>query len=294
MFSLIRISLFSFLFTIISSLSYNAFAVFTNASEGADVAVCSKTDNPMMPTTAGNQSCRTTPDTYEISVFEMGVCKEHPFTNNGTKTDLLTMDKSSCSVTFTATDQSLGSVIDIAKNIGGSVDLVGASTRPADGTYGFPYVILRDKFSVGMSILAGDGQTYNGDASANVATGGTSVAYDDLLRNFGANCTSGYVGATIPIGTIDAFITNSSLQRSETTGGAHVSAGQCVKQGRLVGIINLTAPFTIDANTTKMQFNFIITDYGINMTDTDNDGFPDEYGSAPFSGTFTILSLPTQ
>ena len=68
----------------------------------------------------------------------------------------------------------------------------------------------------------------------------------------------------------------------------------CDNVGKLVGIINLTAPFTISPSTVKMQFNFIVTDYGINMTDTGSDGYPDEYGSAPFSGTFTITEAPAQ
>jgi len=30
------------------------------------------------------------------------------------------------------------------------------------------------------------------------------------------------------------------------------------------------------------------------MTDTNSNGYPDEYGSAPFSGTFTISEAPDQ
>jgi hypothetical protein len=56
----------------------------------------------------------------------------------------------------------------------------------------------------------------------------------------------------------------------------------------------LTTPFTIDQNTLNMQFNFIVTDYGINMGDTGSDGYPDDFGSAPFSGTFTITQAPQQ
>ena len=270
-----------------------AIAAFENASEGADVPVCI-TDANMM---TNNGSCRTTPTKYEVAVFEMGVCTSHPFTNNGTKTDISTMDRSTCSTTFLASDQTNGSVVDISNVIGGSIDLVGTSTRPANGTYGFPYIILREKFTVGITILGNDGNTYNGDASANVASGGTLADYDDNLRNFGGGkCYSGYVGATIPIGTIDAFLTNSSLVRSESTGGTHYNSGTgaCVKVGKLVGIINLTTPFTIDQSTTKMQFNFVVSNYGINMTDTNNNGYPDEYGSAPFSGTFTLTTAPQQ
>ena len=43
-----------------------------------------------------------------------------------------------------------------------------------------------------------------------------------------------------------------------------------------------------------MQFNFVVTNYGINMSDTNNDGYPDEYGSGAFSGTFTLKTVPQQ
>ena len=262
MFNLIRLSLLTITTTLILSFSNTAFAIFENAAEGASVSACSTTAAMM---TAGGD-CRTTPDKYETSVFEMGVCTSHPFTNDGTKTDISTMDKSTCSVTFSATDQTNGSVIDIAQSIGGSVDLVGTSTRPANGTYGFPYVILRENFVVGISIVGFNGNTYNGDASANVASGGTLADYTDNLRNFTggqSKCQSGYAGAVIPIGTIDAFLTNSSLVRSETVGAAHYNTGSdtCAKTGRLVGIINLTTPFTITPSTLKMQFNFIAVSY---------------------------------
>ena len=89
----------------------------------------------------------------------------------------------------------------------------------------------------------------------------------------------------IPIGTIDAFLTNSSLVRSQS---ADVTSQLCNKVGKLVGVINLTTPFKIDQNTLKMQFNFILSNYGVELTDTGSDGYPDELGSAPFSGSFTI------
>ena len=288
MFNLIKISLLSVLTSLLLLFSNTAFAVFDNETEGAAKAVCSTTAAMM---TAG-ADCRTTPDKFEISVFEMGLCTSHPFTNDGTKKDISTMDKSTCSVTFSATDQTNGSVIDIATAIGGSMELVGTSTRPANGTYGFPYIILGEKFTVGISIVGFDGNTYNGDSSGVVASGGTLADSDDYLRNFGGpNCSSGFEDAVIAIGTLDAFLTNSSLirsQRSERT------SQLCDNVGRLVGIINLTTPFTISANTLKMEFNFVVTDYGVELTDSGSDGYPDEYGSAPFSGTFKFTEAPAQ
>ena len=44
------------------------------------------------------------------------------------------MDKTSCSTTFLATDQTNGITMDIAKAIGRSLDLEEVSTRPANRT----------------------------------------------------------------------------------------------------------------------------------------------------------------
>ena len=286
MFNLIRLSFVTILTTLILSFSSATFAALVNEVEGASVAVCSTTAQMM----TANGDCRTTPAKYEVQIFEMGVCTSHPWTNDGTKTDLATMDKSTCSTTFLASDQTNGSTVDIATAIGGSIDLVGTSTRPANGTYGFPYAIMGEKFTINVAVTGFDGNNYIGKwdgTNATVVTSGTTVDFDDNLRNFGGpNCSSGFVGAIIPIGTIDAFLTNSSLVRSES---ADVTSQLCNKVGKLVGVINLTTPFKIDQNTLKMQFNFIISNYGVELTDTGSDGYPDELGSGPFSGSFTII-----
>ena len=271
-----------FLFLCLIFNSGNVLSALKNANEGADVATCQTTGN-MISTDQG--ACRTTPSKYSLNIFEMGLCTSHPFTSDGTKTDLVTMDKSSCQTTFLANDQSNGFSVDVATAIGSGVALDGDNTRAANGTYGYPYIILGKAFTVNVSILGSDGNTYTGKSNGTVVSDGTTSDLVDNLTNFGGGeCVSGYVGATIPIGTIDAFLTNASLQRSHHT---EFTNPVCDKNGKLVGIINLTTPITISANTTKMQFNFILTDYGINMEDSNDAGnWPNTFGSAPFSGTF--------
>jgi len=248
---------------------------------------------------ASGGDCRTTPTKYQVQIFEMGLCSSHPFTSDGTKTDLVTMDKSSCQTTFLATDQSNGFTVDIAQSIGGSSNLEGTNTRPANGTYSFPYIILHKNFVVNTAKSASNGNTYYGVSNAGSCFNSTittnsaaSTDCTDALTNFGGGeCVSGYAGATIPIGTIDAFLTNAGLERSHHT---EFTNPNCDKNGKLVGVINLTNPFTITNNTMKLQFNFIVTDYGVNLQDTGADSLPDTIGSAPFSGTFTVTDQPAQ
>ena len=278
------------LLCLISLNSNNVLSALKNASEGADVAACQSTGN-MIASDQG--ACRTTPSKYSLNIFEMGLCTSHPFTSDGTKTDLVTMDKSSCQTTFLASDQSSGFAVDVAAAIGDGVALEGTNTRAANGTYGFPYIILGKAFTVNVSILGSDGNTYTGKSNGTVVSDNTTSDLVDNLTNFGGGeCVSGYVGATIPIGTIDAFLTNTGLERSHHT---EFTNPVCDKNGKLVGIINLTTPITISANTTKMQFNFILTDYGINMEDSNDAGnWPNTFGSAPFSGTFVFEEAESQ
>lgn len=278
-----------FLSLYVTLFSYSAHATLKNGSEGASVPACSTTGN-MISSDQG--SCRTTPSKYLINIFEMGLCTSHPFTSDGTKTDLVTMDKSTCQTTFLASDQTNGFAVDVAAAIGGGASLEGTNTRADNGTYGFPYIILGKAFTVNVSITGSDGNTYVGRSDGNVYTSGPTDLVDNLTNFGGGECVSGYAGAIIPIGTIDAFLTNAGLERSHHT---EFTNPVCDKNGKLVGVINLTTPVTITANTTKMQFNFILTDYGINMEDSNDAGnWPNTFGSAPFSGTFVFEEATPQ
>ena len=259
----------------------NASAVLLNASEGANVAACSSTGTMF---SAGANSCRTTPSKYQITIYEMGVCKSHPFGVSGTEKS---MDTSTCSVTFS---NSSGSTVDIANNIGGKVDLDGTSTRPSNGTYKFPYIILDKNFIINAEFLHSNGNTYYGSGNGNTATlASSSVDYTDQLTNFnGPACYSGYVGASIPVGTIDAFLVNNSMTRSEDS---EVTSGECDNVSKLVGVISLSNPFSITPKTVSLQFNFKITNYGVQFTDDVGNDVPDTsggIGSGPFSGSFLI------
>ena len=60
----------------------------------------------------------------------------------------------------------------------------------------------------------------------------------------------------------------------------------------LVGVLTLTSPFTITPQTYGLNFKFNLTGQGVQFVDTTGtaDGVPDEFGSAPFSGTFEVLN----
>ena len=234
------------------------------------------------------EDCRTTPSVWEAVIYEMGLCTAHPF---GASKNGVTFDASTCTVIYTDTSPS---AVDIVDSIGGTLALTGTSSMPGIGTYGYPYLVMGTSFTVAGSFTnSTTGDTYRSAASNTVSTSAASnVSSTDNLYDFNgtdANCASGYLGAVVTAGTMDGFVTDSSLVRSESTDVD--GSNYCSNQDRLIAVMNLTTPFSVTTKTYSVQFNFLLTDFGVQFIDgAGNDSIPDEFASAPFSGYFTILN----
>lgn len=277
--------LFSALF-VFSTLSLSANAqTIVNESAMASTA-CNATGTVMV----ADGDCRATPSTFTTKIYEIGLCTAHPY---GAAKTSATFDASTCVVIYT---DAAPAAVDLAAAIGTNTSLPGTASAPAQGTYGFPYIKLGTDFSVAGSFTntpAGGSATtyYSRGAGIAVNTTGPAVAQTDSLKNFGdANCSSGYVGAAVVGGTMDGFITDTAFTRSIDTDKSG-SPVICNKSDRLVAVMNLAAPFTVTSQTYAVNFNFILTDYGSQFIDgSGSDSIPDEFGSAPFAGYFTVLN----
>jgi len=229
------------------------------------------------------RQCGATPSSYSITVYEMGVCTSHPY---GASKDSSTFDASTCEVVYS--DASATST-DIASSIGTTSSLPGTSTLPPSGTYAFPYILFKNEFKVSGTFTSANGTVTTSDAANALKNSGTPVVITESLDDFGsaANCQSGYVGATVTGATIDGFIADADKER-EVTGAANCNAHKT----HLVGVLTLTTPFTITPQTYGLNFRFNLTGQGVQFIDTTGtaDGIPDEFGSAPFSGTFEVLN----
>tara|TARA_B100001057_G_scaffold300929_1_gene301110 strand:+ start:25 stop:843 length:819 start_codon:yes stop_codon:yes gene_type:complete len=248
----------------------HSFAI--NNVNAAAISICEPTGTML----ASGGNCRSTPTQYGITIYEMGLCTSHPF---GAAKTAAAFDSSVCVQTYSNPS---ATEVDLAANIGGVSPLPGTSTAPAVGSYSFPYIIMGQNFTV-----SGEFRTFKSDGSGGV-NGGSVTAQTDALVQFGnsANtCFSGYVGAVVTGGTIDGFVTDTSFGRSATA-----TNGECDKRGRLVGVMNLSTPVVVTPKTYSVVFNFLLTNNGIQWSDTDNDGSdgPEEFGSAPFAGYFVI------
>ena len=284
----VKILASAFLISLTFSLSANAAVEDTLAAASS---ACNATGNII---SAAKEDCRATPSTFSAKIYEIGLCTAHPY---GAAKTSATFDASTCVVIYT---DAAPAAVDLAAAIGTNTTLPGTASAPAQGTYGFPYIKLGTDFTVAGSFTntpaGGSATTYYSIGSNNVNTTGPAVAQTDSLRNFdkngnGSTCTSGYLGAAVLGGTMDGFITDASFARSDSAEVGNVVAEFCDKSTRLVAVMNLSVPFTVTSQTYAVNFNFVLTDYGVQFMTSDADlSDVEEFGSAPFAGYFTVLN----
>ena len=119
------------------------------------------------------------------------------------------------------------------------------------------------------------------------------------LTNFGDGgvgtdeCESGFLNVPVSAGTISGFITNTALERSdENWWEQRLGRRACARtRGKLTGVLTLTTPVVVTSDTLQVIFNFSLTNQGAQFfDDANNSGVPDQFGSGPFSGSFTIVN----
>ena len=281
----------------LSSTVFAGVSYYDASTDGA-MPACSNGAVPAGTNALSDPVCRTTPTVFKVTIYEMGLCTAHPFAD-GTG---VTMDKSTCSVVFSNT---AGSTADIASSIGGEDALEGDSFPPPEGTFKYPYAIMGTSFTVNTKVKGEVGtafatKTYATAADGSytdVTAGGNGVDFVSPLSNFGSGkCVSGYINGSTGVGTIDGYLTNTALVRrddADYTGAPPGNTNICTGQTRLVGVFDLSNPFTITPNTRMVKFNFVLTDYGVQVeVDEDTDANPGKVkmiSSAPFSAYFEAI-----
>jgi hypothetical protein len=92
---------------------------------------------------------------------------------------------------------------------------------------------------------------------------------------------------------MDAYVTDDTLTRSLRDGQAGDVGGTstCTLNGRLTGVMSLATPVVVTSNTVSVLFNFDLTNQGVQFfDDAGSDQVPDQFGSGPFSGSFTVIN----
>ena len=275
----------AFIFSSTSNISY--------AVTAEDSGPCTATGSNVF--SGSNTACRFTPQVYKAKVYEMGLCTVNPMAG-------ASLDRSTCTTVFTATDQINGSEHDFAL---GDVELVGTSTSPAIGTYQFPYIILSNVFSVKAEFPTdnGTGDIFyvlaDGGAGAcgNVDTTGPAAECTTTLQTFaqGSGCDGEYIGAVVSVGTLDGYLVDIDTL-DKRNGASEAGGGVCTLVDRLVGVMNLNEPVKITPSTIGFKFTFNVTGYGAQLfsSSAPSNTADGGGGSGPFSGFFTITEAPQQ
>tara|TARA_B100000575_G_scaffold247021_1_gene212301 strand:+ start:296 stop:1150 length:855 start_codon:yes stop_codon:yes gene_type:complete len=284
MHNFIKLALMIFSVFVFSSLNNKSYAVTAES-----VKECS-TDTHLF--TGSATACRFTPQLYKAAVFEMGLCTANPMSG-------ASLDKSTCTTVFTATDQTNGSLHDFAL---GDVELIGTSTRPANGTYTYPYIILKNTFTIKAEYERG-GTTYyvkkSGSACDAVSTTSPAEECTDSLTQFNqaGNCDGEYLGARFSGGSLNGYLMRASDLDKRDGVADDDGSGGCSNVDRLVGVMELDTPVVISPSTISFKFTFNVTGYGAQMftgAGRPNNNPNGGGGSGPFSGFFTIVDAPQQ
>ena len=243
-------------------------------------------------TDATAKQCTFTPSVYKMSLFEMGLCTAHPFGANKLSDTFLTTN---CVVTYV---DSAPSQLDVAALLGGAPSTVsGTSTPPPEGTYSFVYMVMSSTFNIAGVFVHPTAGTFASTAnllSIDTTVGAVGVEAVDTLTNFAdslaTDCGSGFTGAAVPEGTMDAFLTDAALTRSPFSLGA--TGRVCDKSDKIIGVMTMNTPVTVTSDTTSVVFNFNLTNQGVQFFDDVGtfDGSPDGFGIGPFSGSFTVTN----
>ena len=253
-------------------------AVVTDAFTDPGEPVC-----PTAIPTTNSYSCKVTPATFEITVYEIGACAADPYAAGGQA-----IDKTTCTVVFTNTS---GSTIDVAKSIGGSSGLTGTITRPANGSYKYPYAVIRNSLKID-AVVTQSGSTYSssglsaGAAGSNIKTPGTgSTPQTETFLNFdgnGSTCAAVISGLPVSNGTMSGHLTDAALNRRDATDNNAANPPMCTGVARLVAVNTLTTPFVVTKDTTYFKLGFNVTNSGV-LIENDNSGAIEQINSQPFS-----------
>ena len=240
--------------------------------------------------------CTDTPDRFEITIHELGLCTSQPITVAGENSK--TFSKDNCVTTMTSD----GIAADLAS---GLVALPSMDGRPESKTYTHAYIIITNTFGLRGSVTLKDANTgaYNtycsmtdedelGSNSTGPTTGGnlcTPENHTEILDTFGSTDENG-------VHTFDPYFPDESMDGGGkvsallTKGDANLTTAQ--NEGeveRLIGVFetNSGSPVVINDATNGLEMELTVTDigYGISF----GGGEPIYFGSMPFKPIFSTF-----
>ena len=236
----------------------------------------------------GEGFCRSTPDSYGVTVFKMGFCTKNPGNPTGSSTlEGSKPDYSSCTWAF---ESSTGEVADFSA--GGSIDLSDvASKEPAPGVYPHAVMLISKDFRIKGKYGPVGGETFYTTSTFEESSTDISdwAIVTAPLGSFDGPtiCKASTEGESVDGGTISAYLLDSTgtmLVSDESETGS-----PCTGMEKLLGVMDMSSDLTIDESTSGLKMTFVVTNNGMSvMTDEGEGGPPTEIimDSGPFSVSF--------
>jgi len=247
-------------------------AVSQRPANAQSLAVCPTNATLANILTAATNGCRTTPNLYQITVYRFALCTSEPFTSSGLS--------SSCVTTFT--DTSGRSATLYASGAARTVTMP-SSIAPPPGTYKYAAILMANNFTLNTSYATSDSGTFysTSTAGANAKRTSPAVNYVETVNHFGGGrATSCSAEETMSLGTMKAFILDSSLRPIT------ISGGTCPGADRIAARMEMNTPIKITSKTSALIATYTVTNNGATIS---TDGTNIQFSGGPFQVSFTTI-----
>lgn len=265
-------------------------SIFTGSIKASSVDVCKDVHGTLDSSTGAYSKtaaqiqadnitfCAGTPDRFEIDIYELGLCTSNPITGTPKA-----FNKDTCVVSMAS---SSGITADLA---GTTVNLPSSTTRPANNTYTYAYIVIKNTFGLKGSLKINNGSggvdeyCSTSDGSSTTASSScTPVNHTETLSSFADTFSPDFGPETMPSGgEVSAILTDSSLNRAGSLGAVE----------RLIGVFatNAGTPVVINDSVSGLECELIVTDGGYGIEFDSSTGAVIDFGSMPFKPVFTTF-----
>ena len=245
-------------------------------------------------------SCQATPDKFELTMYEIGLCKSDPISGSpGSKF----WDKSTCVTTMI---DSSGVTVDLAPGSSSSktAALPSSETRPPSGTYTHGFVLLSNVFGLKGSYTFSDGTRYYSTPGTDqdgspygLPVKGNAAAQDhtDVVDQVGPDP---YPMEMSPVefpasqggGKVSALLLKNCDHMSNQCTGTSPKAASAAEAKRIFAVFetNSGVPVVISDNTTGLELELSVKNAGYTLGVSAGQGVT-YFGSAPFRPKFTTF-----
>ena len=270
-----------------------SFFVFPNATKASELnmPVCPASGSANATLnyigTQQNGFCTLTPEKYEITIHEMGLCTSHPITGNSGSL-IYDKDNAGCITTM-----STATTVDLSG--GSALANLPAGTRPPSNSYGYAYILISNNFKLKGSYALANGTTFYSTPDVYEDDG---VAYGKASNTISAS--QEHTEVLNDLGFGDTWSGEMSAQTM--SGGGKVSAILLKEDGltkatakgevkRLLGAFeaNSGTPVVITDSSKGLEVSLVVTDTGYALNLSDDGSTIEAFGSAPFKPVFTVF-----